>query len=142
MSSQSDALKIEPYILIPAAAAAVFLMVMFIRFMTGKKDMVLSDQIIKRYFADEEMGVPLKLVTLGAEGRYALVWLSTSSPLRMLRSFGHKIVQQELRYQDLVFDKNRPTKVCINSQDVAHSRVSFEISESDLHALQKLGRES
>jgi len=104
--------------------------------------MVLSDPIIQHFFAKEEMGVPLRLVTLGAEGRYALVWLAAASPIRLLRSFGHKVVQQDIHLQDLIFDEDNPQKIRIHRADIAHSGVSFEVPEQDLHALQQLMKEN
>lgn len=103
--------------------------------------MVLNDQIIRRYFSKEEIGVALKLITLGSEGRYALVWLAAASPLRLVRSFGHKIVQQDIHYQDLQFDEGSPRKIQINRADIAHSSVNFEVPEQDLHTLQQLMKE-
>ncbi len=125
---------IEPYILIPSAAAAVLVMVLYIRFMTGARNMLLTETNIQMFLSKEEVGVPVKTILISDDGRAALISLTDPQPLRLIRSFGDKMVMQMISEADIQKPVQEKTGLVVKRQDIGHGPLIFR-SHEDLSRL-------
>ncbi|GEM_PF-4569622 len=127
---------IEPYILIPSAAAAVLVMVLYIRFMTGARNMQLTETNIRLFLSQEEVGVPVQTILISDDGRAALISLSDPHPLRLIRSFGDKMVMQVISEADIQTPVQGKIGLVVKRQDIGHGPLTFR-SHEDLSKLIK-----
>lgn len=117
-------MAIEPYILLPSAAFAVVLMILFIRLVAGPRDAALTDAAVRSFIAAEETNVVIKNIVLSQDNKYALVELADADPLRLVRTFGDKLVFQTITPASL---KTKGRTVSIGRQDFSHPAISFDL---------------
>ncbi|MBL4739750.1 MAG: hypothetical protein JKY12_02080 [Sneathiella sp.] len=119
---------IEPYILLPISAFFTILMILFIRLIAGARNAVLTENKIRSFVAEEETNVPVRNLLLSQDNKYALVELDDKDPLRLIRTFGDKLVSQTISLSILV---TKGRTVSIVRQDFSHPAISFDLPPED-----------
>jgi len=119
---------IEPYILLPSAAFFVILMIIFIRLVAGARNAVLTENKIMSFIAKEETNIPILNLLLSQDHKYALVELDDKDPVRLIRTFGDKLVSQTISLSILV---TRGRTVSIERQDFSHPAIRFDLPPED-----------
>ncbi len=128
---------IAPYILIPSATLAVLLMILFIRLMTGRRDMHLEETTLRNFLSYEEPGIAISDLSIDETGTAALIKLEEEPPLRLVRSFGDRMVMQVLEISDLQIEEHGDDgTLYIKRQDISHPGFHFKGEVSLLHSIQ------
>ncbi|MEH6401723.1 MAG: hypothetical protein V7750_00020 [Sneathiella sp.] len=120
---------IAPYILLPSAAFAVILMVLFIRLVAGSRNAVLNAHIVQSFMAKEETNIPVLNLLLSQDHKYALVELNDKDPIRLIRAFGDKLVSQTISLSNLA---TKGRTVSIARQDFSHPAISFDLPPEEV----------
>ncbi len=119
---------IDPAILIPAASLAVLAMVLFIRWMTGPKNRILTENSIRQFLALEETGVKIHKIIISQDNRYAIAHLEDTDAIRLIRSFGDSLVMQSLSQNDIFESEG---KLSIRRQDISHPSASIDFAKDN-----------
>ncbi len=116
-------MMIEPYILIPSSALAVLFMVLFIRLVAGPRNACLTESNVRDFLSKEETGVELRHLLISEDNKFALTQLKDKDPLRLVRSFGDKIVMQSILPEDL---ESNTQQILISRKDISHPAITFQ----------------
>ncbi|MEP3247177.1 MAG: hypothetical protein ABJN40_10410 [Sneathiella sp.] len=130
-------MAIAPYILIPSATLAVLLMILFIRLMTGRRNAHLEEATVRDFLSHEEAGISISGLSIDETGTAALIKLEDEHPLRLIRSFGDRMVMQILEFSDLQIEEHSDDgALYIKRQDISHPGFRFKGDVSLLHSMQ------
>lgn len=111
-------------ILIPSALVAVIFLIGFIRLLTGPKSAKLSVEVCKDHLAAEDPEFDNYTLTFDTDHNYGLATDAGGNHIYLLRSFGDRVVVQNLSEQDI---STNNSSVTIRRQDIAHSSVNFTL---------------
>ncbi|WP_169542933.1 hypothetical protein [Sneathiella aquimaris] len=131
-------MQIEPYILIPAAALAVLIMIGLIRLISGSKNLLLSEKAIRTHLRFEQPDLEIQSILVSTDKHAALVVPVQDKTLRLVRSFGNKIVMQMVERDGLHLTAASPTTTLIDRQDWGHPALKLSFEEKTIQSLKKL----
>jgi len=89
-------LKIELYILLPAATFFVLLLIGFIRLLTGARNAQLTKVTCTEFFNIEEPDVSISNIIISEDNSCALIITNAKKPFFLIRPHGDKLVLQAL----------------------------------------------
>ncbi|MCF8466690.1 MAG: hypothetical protein K9G33_04755 [Sneathiella sp.] len=133
-------MALNPLILLPAAALAVLIVILFIRLVAGRRDADLTPGTLTVFLRDQEPGENIIRSVISGDGKYALVQWQNGKGIGLVRSFGDKLVLQMLGSG--ILDKcdwrSDNTLLHIPRQGFAFPSVKFACEEEDRAALEAM----
>lgn len=92
---------IAPEILIPSAIAAVAVLLVLVRLISGVKKAVITQENARSFLELEAPDLPNYFIVLNEDHSAALIKSALSEPIGLIRSFGNKLVFQPLGPDDI-----------------------------------------
>ena len=124
-------MAIDPLILLPAAALAVLIVILYIRLVAGRREVALTPDMLTTFLQDQEPDISIIDRVISLDKKYAIVNWSANSDIGVIRSFGNKLVLQLLASRDLAkIEWQTDTRALkIPRQGLAFPAVKFEYEE-------------
>ncbi len=120
-------MKIDLYILLLGAAIAVLLLILFIRLMTGRRNIALDRQTCEALLAAIEPDLILGTLTISHDKNCALGIAQNEKLLLLFRGLGNKPVLQTITNLDQLHI--REDGLYIDRQDIGHPAAHIRTSE-------------
>lgn len=121
-------LKIDLYILLLGAAIAVLLLILFIRLMTGRRNIAMSPQTCEALLAAIEPNLSLETLTVSRDKTCALGKAQNKNLILLFRGLGNKPVLQTVT--DMGQLHVREDGLHIDRQDISHPAAHIQTHES------------
>ena len=121
-------LKIDLYILLLGAAIAVLLLILFIRLMTGRRNIQLGPQICETLLLEIEPDLSLEKLTVSDDNSCALGKARNENLFLLFRALGNKPVLQTVTDLDQL--DVREDGLHMDRQDIGHPPAHIKIRDS------------
>lgn len=120
-------MEIDPVILVPGAAVAVLLMILYIRLVIGRREALLEEAEVTAFLRLQAPDLTLDRLLISADRKSALVFWRDQQAIGLVRSFGNKFVLQSIAETTLRPSTNEV--VHIPRQGLAHPPLDFRPAE-------------
>ena len=121
-------LKIDLYILLLGASGAVLLLILFIRLMTGRRNVAMNPKTCEALLAAMEPDLSLEMLTISRDKTCALGKAQSKNLLLLFRGLGNKPVLQTVTDLDQLHV--REDGLHVDRQDIAHPAAHIQTHES------------
>ena len=89
-------MEIDPAILVPAAAFAVLVMILYIRLIAGRREASIDEAGIRAFLALQVPELSPDQILISEDGKAALIIWEETDKTNLVRCFGDKLVMQPL----------------------------------------------
>ncbi len=117
-------MEIDPIILLPGAAIAVLLMILYIRLVAGRREVLLEEGEVKDFLGLQAPDLTLDHLVISRDRKSALVIWQGEENVGIVCSFGNKLVLQSVQKSALSYNTERT--VHIPRQGLTHPAVVFQ----------------
>ena len=124
-------MQIEPYILLPIAAAFVLVVIVFIRLVAGSRNAIVSKESCTELLSYEEPDNIIENILVAHDNTAALILTCNKVPLRLVRRHGDKVVLQTLSPADIEPTNEPSMGFSIHRQDFSHPAIQLNCTPDE-----------
>ena len=128
---------IDPFILLPIAAVAVLLVVLFIRAVSGHRQALVTEKSAREFLKSHEPHLNITSIQVSENEKAAVVLWQETDDIGLIRSFGDKLVLQNFDQADITNKSGTDGqhKIMFPRQGLAHPPAAVDLPAiPDLHS--------